>query len=126
MRKAKIAREERFANLADGLTLIRGILLPAVMLICLLSGTGSLVHLWGLVVLGWITDILDGKLARRADNPTHIGEKEILYDTFMLAAAAIYILVSCNLPGYLRLITMLWILSVLPASIYGLIRCSVC
>lgn len=45
-----------------------------------------------LLILGWTTDILDGRLARRIGKAENfIGRNEIKFDSFMLVSAVIYL-----------------------------------
>lgn len=53
-----------------------------------------------LLLLGWTTDMLDGRLARRLDKgPTWIGEHEFQFDMLMVLASAIYLVSVGLVPG---------------------------
>ncbi|MFO8033835.1 MAG: hypothetical protein R6U88_01570, partial [Candidatus Bipolaricaulota bacterium] len=56
------------------------------------------VVLW-VLLLGWTTDLLDGRLARRLEvGPSWIGEHEFEFDMFMVFCSAIYLVVSGVVP----------------------------
>ncbi|MCX7750085.1 MAG: CDP-alcohol phosphatidyltransferase family protein [Candidatus Bipolaricaulota bacterium] len=52
-----------------------------------------------LLLLGWTTDMVDGRLARRWDkDPTWIGEHEFHIDMVMVLASAIYLVLAGLVP----------------------------
>lgn len=53
-----------------------------------------------LLLLGWTTDMVDGRLARRWDkDPTWIGEHEFHIDMVMVLASAVYLVLSGLVPA---------------------------
>lgn len=53
-----------------------------------------------LLLLGWTTDIADGRLARRWDkDPTWIGEHEFHIDMLMVFASAVYLILAGLVPA---------------------------
>ncbi len=56
------------------------------------AGPEALPSVTLLLLLGWTTDMMDGRLARRLDKePTWIGDHEFHFDMFMVLASAIYL-----------------------------------
>jgi phosphatidylglycerophosphate synthase len=52
-----------------------------------------------LIILGWTTDILDGRLARRwKKDPTWIGEKEFAFDMVMVVGGLCYLVMAGFFP----------------------------
>jgi hypothetical protein len=76
---------------ADVLTLTRGLGIPFSWLIMRLMGILSFTWLWGFLIFGIITDIFDGKLARKANQPIWIGRYEIIFDAGMFIGASTYL-----------------------------------
>ncbi|GEM_PF-1371690 len=95
------------AEMADFLTLIRGIAIPLSLLILWLGEVRSFSWLAGLLVLGWITDIFDGKLARKTDEKTRVGDNDIYFDMMMLAAGSCY-LIFFPLHPLLKVAILFW------------------
>jgi len=89
----------------DILTVSRGVI--AALIIALgLVGPRALGWVIFLTMIGWTTDILDGRLARRQHKgPTWIGEHEFAFDMMMVFAALCYLVMAGFVP-------------VLPAGIY--------
>jgi len=92
-------------NAPDILTASRGVI--ATLIIALgLVGPRALGWVILLTMIGWTTDILDGRLARRQHKgPTWIGEHEFAFDMMMVFAALCYLVMAGFVP-------------VLPAGIY--------
>ena len=93
------------ARAPDILTASRGVI--AALIIALgFVGPRALGWVIFLTMLGWTTDILDGRLARRQHKgPTWIGEHEFAFDMMMVFAAFCYLVMTKFVP-------------VLPATIY--------
>ena len=89
----------------DILTASRGVI--AALIIALgFVGQRALGWVIFLTMIGWTTDILDGRLARRQNKgPTWIGEHEFAFDMMMVFAALCYLVMAGFVP-------------VLPAAIY--------
>jgi len=89
----------------DILTASRGVI--AALIIALgFVGPRALGWVIFLTMIGWTTDILDGRLARRQNKgPTWIGEHEFAFDMMMVFAALCYLVMAGFVP-------------VLPAAIY--------
>ena len=82
-------RKER---LPDILTASRA-LIAAAILGLIPAGPGALRLVTLLLLLGWTTDMLDGRAARRLEKePTWIGEHEFQFDMLMVLASAIYLI----------------------------------
>lgn len=91
-------------KLADLLTASRALI--AILIVALsLKGKGALPLVILLIILGWTTDILDGRLARRArsdsspqpgsgENTTWLGEHDFLLDMIMVFASLVYLTAS--------------------------------
>lgn len=82
----------------DWLTGSRGII--AVVISCLgLVGPQALEAVVLLIILGWTTDILDGRLARRYQKEaTWIGEREFLFDMVMVFSGLCYLVMAGFIP----------------------------
>ncbi len=89
----------------DLLTVSRGVIALAILALGFLGGR-ALVWVILLTMLGWTTDIFDGRLARRQHKPpTWVGEHEFAFDMVMVFAALCYLVMARLVP-------------VLPAAIY--------
>lgn len=87
------------SNAPDILTASRGAI--AVLIIALgLVGQRALGWVIFLTMIGWTTDILDGRLARRHHKgPTWIGEHEFAFDMVMVFAALCYLVMTGYVPA---------------------------
>ena len=82
--RAFIAAAILALGFAERLDLLIGSALPAVLL---------------LTMLGWTTDILDGRVARRyKKTPTWVGEKEFAFDMLMVFSGLCYLVLSGFIP----------------------------
>jgi len=90
----------------DILTSSRGVI--AVLIVALgFAGQRALAWVVFLTMIGWTTDILDGRIARRQHKgPTWIGEHEFTFDMVMVFAAFYYLVMTGFVP-------------VLPAVVYA-------
>jgi len=78
-------------RLPDLLTASRALIASAILGL-IPAGPQALRSVTLLLLLGWTTDMLDGRLARRLDKePTWIGEHEFQFDMLMVLASAIYL-----------------------------------
>ncbi len=66
----------------------------------------SITWLWYILFSGVMTDIIDGYLAKRNDGNTEVGWRDIFYDTKMLTAGGLYLLLL-NYSFWLKLILFL-------------------
>ena len=88
----------------DLLTLSRGLIGAAILALGLCEGLGlfartMLPTVLVLTMLGWTTDIFDGRLARRYDKPpTWVGEREFAFDMAMVFAGLCYLVLSGYIP----------------------------
>jgi len=91
-------------KLPDLLTLSRG--LVAVVILGLgFAGARALEAVILLTILGWTTDILDGRLARKYHKPpTWIGEREFLFDMVMVFSGLCYLVMSGLINVWLALV----------------------
>ncbi len=89
----------------DLLTASRGVI--AVVIVSLsLTGQEALSWVILLTMVGWTTDILDGRVARRQNKePSWVGEHEFTFDMIMVFSALVYLVMAGFVP-------------VLPAAIY--------
>lgn len=83
----------------DWLTAARG--LAAVAILGLVPvGPSALRAVAFLLLLGWTTDMADGRLARRWEkDPTWIGEHEFHIDMLMVLASAVYLILTGFVPA---------------------------
>jgi len=94
----------KMRKLPDLLTLSRG-LVAAVILGLGFVGGGALEAVILLTILGWTTDILDGRLARKYHKPpTWIGEREFVFDMVMVFSGLAYLVMSGLINAWLALI----------------------
>ena len=85
--------------LADTLTALRGVFVLIILYIGLLRGPDEgLAIAAPLTGLAWITDILDGLLARRARRPTHLGRFDGVVDKGLTLALAVCLIAWSVLP----------------------------
>ena len=86
-------------RLPDLLTACRALIALAILGL-IPAGPQALRSVTLLLLLGWTTDMLDGRLARRLDKgPTWIGEHEFQFDMLMVLASAIYLVSVGLVPG---------------------------
>ncbi|MCD6494465.1 CDP-alcohol phosphatidyltransferase family protein [Candidatus Bipolaricaulota bacterium] len=89
----------------DILTASRGVIAALIIALGFL-GPRALGWVVFLTMIGWTTDILDGRLARRQrKGPTWVGEHEFAFDMLMVFAALCYLVMAGFVP-------------VIPAAIY--------
>ncbi len=90
-------------QLPDLLTLSRGVIALTVFLLGFAGGR-ALEAVILLTILGWTTDIFDGRLARKYEKPiTWIGEREFTFDMAMVFAGLCYLVISGFINGWLAL-----------------------
>lgn len=79
-------------RLADGLTASRALIAVAMVLLGF-EGKKALPAVVWLTILGWTTDILDGRLARRAKEKksTWLGDHDFQFDMMMVLAILAYL-----------------------------------
>jgi len=96
---------KKMKGAADVLTLSRGAIALVIFSLGFLGET-ALAWVILLTMIGWTTDIFDGRLARRQNKPpTWVGEHEFAFDMIMVFAALCYLVMAGMIP-------------VLPAAIY--------
>jgi phosphatidylserine synthase len=82
----------------DLLTVLRGAIAVAIALLGL-AGRGALEAVVLLTLVGWTSDIFDGRLARRyKKEPTWIGEREFLFDMVMVFSGLCYLVMAGFIP----------------------------
>jgi len=97
----------KMRKLPDLLTLSRG-LIAATILGLGFVGARALEAVILLTILGWTTDILDGRLARKYHKPpTWIGEREFIFDMLMVVSGLCYLVMSGLINAWLALIYIL-------------------
>ncbi|HDS29302.1 MAG TPA: CDP-alcohol phosphatidyltransferase family protein, partial [Candidatus Acetothermia bacterium] len=78
-------------RIPDLLTLSRAVIAASILALGLV-GRPALEAVILLTILGWTTDIFDGRLARRLDKPpTWIGEREFVFDMLMVFSGLCYL-----------------------------------
>ncbi len=103
-------------RIPDLLTASRGFVGLAI-LAMIPAGADALPSVLWLLLLGWTTDLLDGRLARRFDLlPSWIGEHEFEFDMSMVFCSAVYLVATGLVPRgpgtvYLVLACLLALLS---------------
>ena len=91
-------------KLPDLLTLARGLVAAAILLLGFV-GERALEAVILLTILGWTTDIFDGRLARKYHKPpTWIGEREFAFDMAMVFSGLCYLVMSGLINRWLTLI----------------------
>jgi len=86
-------------RIPDALTLSRGLIAAAILSLGFV-GAAALEAVILLTMLGWTTDILDGRLARKyCKSLTWVGEKEFAFDMAMVFAALCYLVLSGFIPS---------------------------
>jgi phosphatidylglycerophosphate synthase len=89
----------------DLLTASRGVIATVIVGLSL-AGKGALDWVIVLTIIGWTTDILDGRIARRQNKgPSWVGEHEFAFDMIMVFSCLLYLVMAGFVP-------------VLPAAIY--------
>lgn len=95
---------EEMKKLPDLLTLSRGFIAAAILALGFV-GARALEAVILLTMLGWTTDIFDGRLARKYNKPpTWIGEQEFVFDMAMVFSGLCYFVLAGFIPLYLSLI----------------------
>lgn len=85
-------------RIPDLLTLSRGLIAAAIFSLGFV-GASALEAVILLTMLGWTTDILDGRLARKyRKRPTWVGEKEFAFDMAMVFSGLCYLVLSGFIP----------------------------
>ena len=91
-------------GIPDVLTMSRGLIAAAILSLGFLERLGILADsalqtVLLLTILGWTTDILDGRLARKYRKPpTWVGEKEFAFDMAMVFSGLCYLVLSGFIP----------------------------
>jgi len=94
----------KMRRLPDLLTLSRGLVAAAILGLGFV-GERALEAVILLTILGWTTDILDGRLARKYHKPpTWIGEREFIFDMVMVFSGLCYLVLSGFINAWLALI----------------------
>ncbi len=90
-------------RLPDWLTASRGIIGAAILGLIPL-GPQVLPQVVALLLLGWTTDMLDGRLARRYEKePTWIGDHDFQFDMFMVLASSVYLAATGYVPLWIAI-----------------------
>lgn len=92
--------EVRLARTADGLTTTRIVLAVA---IAVLAAERAIDATAITLSVAWVTDFLDGRLARRTSEPTRLGEHDMAVDTFVGAALAAGLGAAGVLPAWIAI-----------------------
>ncbi|TFH11842.1 MAG: CDP-alcohol phosphatidyltransferase family protein [Candidatus Atribacteria bacterium] len=89
-----MVRVVEMRKLPDLLTLSRGLVAIAVLLLGFV-GPQALEAVILLMIVGWTTDIFDGRLARKYHKPpTWIGEREFIFDMMMVFSGLAYLVMA--------------------------------
>lgn len=93
----------KMRRLPDLLTLSRGLIAVAIFGLGFV-GVRALETVILLTMLGWTTDILDGRLARKYHKPpTWIGEREFIFDMLMVFSGLCFLVLSGLINAWLAL-----------------------
>jgi phosphatidylserine synthase len=88
----------RKRRLPDLLTASRALIALAILGL-IPAGPGALRSVTLLLLLGWTTDMLDGRVARKLEKePTWIGEHEFQFDMLMVLASSVYLVATGLVP----------------------------
>jgi CDP-diacylglycerol--glycerol-3-phosphate 3-phosphatidyltransferase len=92
---------EQFWNLPNTITVLRTAVLPVLLVLPFFEGEfGSAVIAWAFIVAA-VTDILDGWLARRGQQVTHVGKLlDPLADKLLVSTALIVLLAIGRIPEW--------------------------
>ncbi len=90
--------------LADVLTLTRLGVAGVVVYLGITQGATAFAHVVALVVFAWVTDGLDGPLARRGNRPTRLGRYEFIADVALTWATFAYLTLAGFIPWLLAVI----------------------
>ncbi len=93
-----------YALLADILTLLRVGIALAVIVAGWRYGEDAFPYVVTLVALGWVSDGLDGPLARRSARPTRLGRYDFLVDVLLTWATFAYLTLAGYIPWLLALV----------------------
>ncbi len=95
------ARREHFWNLPNTISVVRVGVVPILLLLPWFSDrTGSQIIAWCFIVAA-VTDIVDGWLARRGQQVTHIGKLlDPLADKLIVSTALIVLVATGRIPGW--------------------------
>jgi CDP-diacylglycerol--glycerol-3-phosphate 3-phosphatidyltransferase len=98
---ARASLQEQFWNLPNTITVLRTAVLPVLLVLPLFDGElGSAVIAWAFIVAA-VTDILDGWLARRGQQVTHVGKLlDPLADKLLVSTALIVLLAIGRVPEW--------------------------
>lgn len=75
--------------IADGLTIVRGLLVLMIFVMGIIWGKDALPEVVILTVVCWLTDVLDGMLARKSAKPTRLGQFDLVMDMGLALSLAI-------------------------------------
>lgn len=89
-----------FAVAADTLT---GFRFPAAVALVVMAAGGRFTGVALLMTITWISDFLDGRLARRADTPTRLGRWDIWADTTVGAGLVVGLTIGGHIPLWVGL-----------------------
>lgn len=87
-------------TIADGLTIVRGVLVISILLTGGFQGEDSLPKVVVLTVLCWVTDVLDGKCARQSGRPTHLGGVDVIADVGLALTLALCLILWEVIPVF--------------------------
>jgi len=96
-------------RIADLLTASRLVLAVMVMVLMSTSGRGALETVLVLVLIGWTTDVFDGRLARSLETPsrTWIGDNDLAVDLVLDVAGFIFFIACGFVPVVISLVYLL-------------------
>ncbi len=93
-----------FAFLADMLTVIRLSIAAFIVYLGIAEGAAAFPRVVMLAILAWVTDGLDGPLARRSKGRTRLGRFDFLVDVAMTWASFAYLTLAGFIPWPLALL----------------------
>ncbi len=90
--------------LADLLTVLRAAIAIVILFLGIRFGAAAFPYVVALVALGWVSDGLDGPLARRSNAPTYLGRFDFLVDVTLTWATFAYLTLAGFIPWPLALL----------------------
>jgi cardiolipin synthase len=94
-------------TIADSLTLVRGILVINILYEGIFKGVDSLPQIILLTIACWLTDVLDGMLARKSTRPTRLGELDLVMDLGLALSLAVCLAVWDIVPAVIVIAAIL-------------------
>ena len=98
--------QSRMNIIPDVLTSSRGVMAIFILLLGVLQGENGLPTIIILTIACWVTDVLDGKLARQSTKPTRLGGFDPIADWVLAASIALCLVLWKVIPWFVVVIVM--------------------